>query len=185
MFVKNTFLFSRRVTSVKRVDSTMNISGAAVRGLSSLGGGGDLFIPASMAVCKDKNDDIDNSYKECDSEDSSVVMSDIDEKEKSEAASILSQMNSDIVKKYENTSIEISDCVFLKDRYSEDLNEAKKGRSTENASVPGVKAGKEKANKSLTAQEVMKYAEKYNDAILLMENAVKRKNKRNGQKSVY
>eukprot|EP00957_Ditylum_brightwellii_P140389 10696612-Ditylum_brightwellii.AAC.1 len=74
----------------------MNISGAAVCGLSSLGGGGDLFIPASMAVCKDKNDDIGDSYKECDSENSSVVMSDIDEKEKPEAASILSQMNSDI-----------------------------------------------------------------------------------------
>jgi hypothetical protein len=72
--------------------------------------------------------------------------------------------------------------VFLKDRYSEDLNEAKKGRSTENASVPDVKAGKEKANKSVTAQEVMKYAEKYNDAILLMEDAVKHKNKRNGWK---
>eukprot|EP00957_Ditylum_brightwellii_P133537 10181525-Ditylum_brightwellii.AAC.1 len=62
-------------------------------------------------------------------------------------------MNSDIVKKYENASIEISDCVFLLDGYSEDLNEAKKGRSTENASAPDVKAGKEKMNTSLTAQE--------------------------------
>eukprot|EP00957_Ditylum_brightwellii_P098424 7498716-Ditylum_brightwellii.AAC.1 len=77
----------------------MNISGAAVCGLSSLGGGGDLFIPISLTVDKDKNDNIDGNSKECDSEDSSVAMSgksvcaDIDEKEKSEAASILSQMN--------------------------------------------------------------------------------------------
>eukprot|EP00957_Ditylum_brightwellii_P134774 10275253-Ditylum_brightwellii.AAC.1 len=72
------------------------------------------------------------------------VGADIDEKEKFEAASILSQMKSDIVKKYEKASIEISECVFLKDRYSEDLNEAKKGMLTENAFVPEVKAGKEK-----------------------------------------
>eukprot|EP00957_Ditylum_brightwellii_P182543 13905439-Ditylum_brightwellii.AAC.1 len=51
-----------------------------------------------MAVDKDKNDNIDDKYEECDSEDSSVVMSDIDEKGKSDAASILSQMNSDIMK---------------------------------------------------------------------------------------
>eukprot|EP00957_Ditylum_brightwellii_P100771 7680558-Ditylum_brightwellii.AAC.1 len=91
-------------------------------------------------------------------------------------------MNSDIVKKYDNTSIEISDCVFLKHKYSEDLNEAKKGVSTKNASIPEVKAGKEKVNKLLTAQEVLKYAEKYNDAILLMEDDVMHKSKRNGQK---
>eukprot|EP00957_Ditylum_brightwellii_P003619 274206-Ditylum_brightwellii.AAC.1 len=72
------------------------------------------------------------------------VGADIDEKKKSDAASILSQMNSDIVKKYENTSIEISDCVFFKDIYSEDLNETKQGISTKNASVPEVKAGKKK-----------------------------------------
>eukprot|EP00957_Ditylum_brightwellii_P085455 6500534-Ditylum_brightwellii.AAC.1 len=95
-----------------------------------------------MTVDKDKNDKIDGNPKESDCEDSVVVMSehsagaDIDEKEKSDAASILSQMNSDIVKKYENTSIEISDCVFLKNKYSEVLNEAKKGKPTKDASVP-------------------------------------------------
>eukprot|EP00957_Ditylum_brightwellii_P027229 2058660-Ditylum_brightwellii.AAC.1 len=66
----------------------MNISGAAVHGLSSLGGGGDIFIPTSMTGYKDKNDNIDDNSKECDCENSAVVMSEnsvgagIDEKEK-------------------------------------------------------------------------------------------------------
>eukprot|EP00957_Ditylum_brightwellii_P026476 2002677-Ditylum_brightwellii.AAC.1 len=65
----------------------MNISGAAVHGLSSLGGGGDVFIPTSMTVDKDKNNNIDDNSKECDCEDSAVVISEksagayIDEKE--------------------------------------------------------------------------------------------------------
>eukprot|EP00957_Ditylum_brightwellii_P148218 11285819-Ditylum_brightwellii.AAC.1 len=67
-------------------------------------------------------------------------------------------MNSDIVKNDENASVEISDCVFLKNKYSEGFNEAKKGKSTKDASVPEVKAGANKANKSLSAQGVMKYA---------------------------
>eukprot|EP00957_Ditylum_brightwellii_P140504 10704635-Ditylum_brightwellii.AAC.1 len=65
----------------------MNISGAAVDALSSLGDGGGIFIPISMTVDKDKNDNIDDNSKENDCEDSAVVMSensagaDIDEKE--------------------------------------------------------------------------------------------------------
>eukprot|EP00957_Ditylum_brightwellii_P174255 13266797-Ditylum_brightwellii.AAC.1 len=82
----------------------MNISGAAVGSFSSLGDGGDVFISASMTVDKDKNDNIDDSSKESDCKDIVVVMSensagaDIDEKDKSDAASILSQMNRGILK---------------------------------------------------------------------------------------
>eukprot|EP00957_Ditylum_brightwellii_P197582 15052702-Ditylum_brightwellii.AAC.1 len=165
----------------------MNISGAAVGALSSLGGGGDIFIPTSMTVDKDKNDNVDDKSKESDCEDSVIVMSensagaDINEKEKSDAASIFLQINSDIVKKYENACIEISDCMFLENKYSKGLDKAKKGKSTKDASVPEVKAGTNKVDKSLSAQKVMKYAEKYNEAMLLMEDAVKHKSESNGR----
>eukprot|EP00957_Ditylum_brightwellii_P035764 2711666-Ditylum_brightwellii.AAC.1 len=68
-------------------------------------------------------------------------------------------MKSDIVKKYENTKMKISDCVLLKTNYSEDINEGKKGKSKKGVSEPDEKAGKNKVNKSVKAQELMKYAE--------------------------
>eukprot|EP00957_Ditylum_brightwellii_P093480 7119128-Ditylum_brightwellii.AAC.1 len=89
-----------------------------------------------MTVDKDKNDNIDDNSKESDYKDSVVVMS-----ENSTGADI---DENDIVKKYENASIEISDCAFLKNKYSEGLNEAKKGKPTKDASVPDVKAGMKK-----------------------------------------
>eukprot|EP00957_Ditylum_brightwellii_P035750 2710372-Ditylum_brightwellii.AAC.1 len=96
----------------------------------------------------------------------------LEAKEKTEVAKVLSQLNSETMKKYNNVDFDIDECVFLKSICVDNTGDGKKSVSANGSHGESVGTAHGKSlNKSMPVQEVMSYAEKYNEAILLMEDA--------------